>query len=1144
MTRTEPVLQRCPGHARLLHQMSGKPIWLNCCHDRLTVGSSTWAHDLQNLCLGNQLDIAVDFLENLDREGAVLPFSIYQLLLRTCAKRRALLQAKRVYAYMVKHELDSVTCLGESLVSTFVKCGAVEDAVQVLNGLTSQTVYSWTAVISGYASSGRGHKALRIYQQMRDQGVEPNAYTFLSLIKACGGAGDLAQGKRVHAEVVKYRYDGDLIIGTCLVEMYGRCGSLENAENVFYGLCEGDVISWTAMLAAYVEHGQAEKALLLYGLMREQDVSPTDRTYVAALQACAILAEQEHHVDVGGRHVKVRSFVMGRIIHADAYGGGFSSDAFVLSTLTGMYGKCGSMTDAQIAFDGLASRDVVSWTVLIAAYVDQSQAGEALQLYGKMLEEGISADARTFVSTLQACRMLAEMQDTVVVEEGTMPKALQQGKEIHANIVRKGYGSDLFICNTLISMYGKCGSLLEAKMLFNGLPHKDVVSINVLLTTFIEHGLGKEALTLYMEMKEEGLSPVVRTFVSVVQACGIIAEKEDLIVKNGRSLKLKCLQDGKALHAEVQRKNHDLDVFVSSALLCMYVKCGSILDARCTLDGLAEPNMVAWGAVLAAYIEQGSAKEVLQLYGQMQEEGLSADASSLVCALQACAMLADEDVHAIANRASSAANIGLQKGKFVHAHAWIKGFSSCVYVSNTLISMYIRCGSLVDARHSFDGSCNKDVVSWNVLVSGYVEQEKGQVFLDLYRQMLEEGVSPDGCTFLSVLQGCGMLAKNEGSSMINGQPMRLNAMEKGRAIHAYVWTTFHSLDAFIGSALVRMYGRCGSIIDAKSVFDSLQRNDVVLWNAMLAAYVDHGLTAETFELYEQMQKQGISQDCSTLLCLLHACSNIGNLDMVRQIHHSLASTADKLSALVANALIGAYGRCAAMVDAEAIFDGLAKPTAVSWNALIAGFARHGSWADSLERYERMQLSGVEADGVTFLALLSACSHAGLVQEGVELFESMSRDHGILPRMEHYVTIMDLLGRAGNFSQLEALLSSMPVQPDLNVWSSLLAACRTHGQVDLGRKAFDCVVRLQPAHTAAYFLMWNIYADAGLWECAREVNGLRRKAGAWERPAQSWVGHDEDIDSFEAGDQRHGQVGRVHDLLQEVTAGLCPTFDIF
>lgn len=827
---------------------------------------------------------------------------LYRFILKACADKKALAQAKLVHAHLAKHGLESSAYLSEHVVITYVKCGGLVEAFQFFERLPHRSIASWAAIISGYTRAGQSRKALTLYQWMREEGVHPNAYTLVSVLKACGSVADLESGRRIHAETWKYTYEDNLVVQTCLVDMYGKCGSPADAQSVFDRLPERDIVAWNAMLAAYAQQSQAHKALQLYVQLREEGVSPNARTFVSTLQAHAVLADNEEDAAVGGAFTRERCLGVGKEMHADMWMKGFNSDVFVGSTLICMYGKCGSIVDAQNVFEGLFQRDVVIWNAMLAACVDQGQGAKALKLYEQMQEEDVSSNSRTFVSVLQACENVADAED-VAVDQLTSLQSFKLGRVLHAGARSKGYSSDLFVSSTLISMYSACGSMVDAQTVFNELTQVDVVAWTALLVAYVEHGEADKALKLYEQMREEGVSPNSWTYVAALQACGVCAEKEVVEILLEESITVKCLEKGKAIHGD----------------------------------------------------------------------------------------------------------------------AWAKGYDVHPFVSNSLVTMY---------------------------------------------------------------------------------------------------------------------GKCGSISDASNIFEGLSMRDVVSWNAMLMAYVQRGQSDRALQLFGQMQEEGSHPDETTIVWALQACSKAGCLEGIKRIHQIALSASNNLSPFIASTLIITYGRCASMADAQIVFDTLQFADVVSWNALIASYAREGDCLTSLRCYEKMQAEGMHPNGVTFLSLLSACSHAGLLDEGLRYFESMSNDYGISPGIEHYVCLVDLLGRAGCFTGVEEILSTMPVKPNLSLWLCLLGSCQKHGQVALGKQAFDCAVRLQPKHPSAYLLMSNVYADAGLWDKSEDVMQWRQVASAWKYPGQSWIEYEKEVHTFMVRDSKYLQQQEFLNNLQIARQASC------
>lgn len=1208
-------------------------------------------NDLQSLCRRGKLDKAFDVMVLLEQQDDAPAVSIYRSLLEECAKRKSLPLAKRIGAHLVNRGLLSNRALAEHTVRTFVKCGDLEYALKLFWRLPERTVFSWTAVISGFAISSKGKEVLVLYKLMQDEGVRPDPYVFASLLKACGSIGDLAEGRRIHAEVSKHRCDGDVFVRTALIHMYGKCKSIVDAQIVFDGLFQRDVVAWTALLAAYAQGGKPEKAMQLYLKMQEDGVSPNDRTFVMALQACGMLAEMEDEMIVDGHSVKVRSLERARAIHDDVRKKGYDLDPFVGNTLVSLYGKCGSIMDARLVFDGLSQTDIVSWNVMSTVYSQQSQPHKALHLYEQMRNKGMSPDDRTFVSVVQACAMLMEDEHALLVDCSLLKvKSLQRGKVLHADARRKGHELDPFFINTLVNLYGRCGSIADAQNMFDGLSDRSLVTWNALLAAYVAQGQPARAWQLYEEMCEKSVPLNDRTLVSILQACGMLAAEED-DTEVGQSNRAKYLEKGKAVHADAQMKGFGSDIFVGNTLVSFYVRCKSILDAQNAFDGLSERDIVSWTVMIGGYAQVGCPEKALQLFELIWEQGLSPNDRTLVSTLLACGMLAEKEQGMFVD-GQCTKDKSLERGKFIHAEAHERGFGSDVFVANTLVSMYGKCGSIRDAEIVFEGLSGRDMVSWNAMIAAYTLQGQPEQALQLYDRMVENGVNPNKSIIVSALTACGMLVDKEGTGI--EQPIKMKALEKLRAVHAEAQRHGCDSDLFVGSALISMYGKCKSIEDAENVFNGLTKGDVVVWNAMLAAYAEQGYPEKVLHIYEKMKTEGVSRDvrtfvsaiqacsmladkeepvvadgrgtkeqslelgravhaearrkgfCSdsfvgstlicfygksgnladarvvfdgllhrdvvswnsmiaayvgqgqadvalhlyqcmqqegiipdevTFLCTLQACSYTGSLDVCRQIHFNLASTGMDLCPVLATALINAYGKCSSMVDAQKVHDALPQPTLVSCNALIAGYARQGKCTASLKCYKEMVRAGLSPDGITFLSLLSACSYAGLLDKGVECFEAMSRDHGITPEIDHYVTMVDLLGRAGSFEMIQDLLSGMPLQPNLAIWLCLMGACRTHGKLLLAEQAFASAVRLQPTHASAYVLMSNIYADMGFSDRANEVKKLRLKEGARKEPGESWIDDGKGIRSFWAEDCKHDQHTELYNLLSLVGLGM-------
>lgn len=277
--------------------------------------------------------------------------------------------------------------------------------------------------------------------------------------------------------------------------------------------------------------------------------------------------------------------------------------------------------------------------------------------------------------------------------------------------------------------------------------------------------------------------------------------------------------------------------------------------------------------------------------------------------------------------------------------------------------------------------------------------------------------------------------------------------------------------------MVSMYGKCGAVLEAETAFNELPEHDIDTWTTMLSVYVQEGLGDRALLFYGRMLKEEVVFTDITLVSILQACRGYGSLEIVKQLHFSTASSWDDATRLFANTLVHAYGTFASMIEAQAVFDGLSQPDAVTWSACIAGYSQEGHYALCSELFQKMQLSGLKPDSVTFLSLLSAFRHGGLVFEAVEDFKLMQRDFGVSLTLKHYAVMIDLMVRAGNLKEVGKVIQGLPEKADMHILVGLLGSCRTHGNLELGRQAFGHAVNLQPMDASLYILMSNLYADA-------------------------------------------------------------------
>lgn len=554
-----------------------------------------------------------------------------------------------------------------------------------------------------------------------------------------------------------------------------------------------------------------------------------------------------------------------------------------------------------------------------------------------------------------------------------------------------------------------------------------------------ERGKLKEAMEIVDLMIQKKKRASEDTYVQLLKEC----------------IRLKALPEGKQLHAQISASKLRSSIFLANMLVDMYTKCGSVPNARLVFDEMPNRNVFSWNIMISAYTKHGQGKEALALFEKMQDESANPDPVTFVSVLKACMSVAD-----------------LQKAKQIHSMIEENGLETNVFVGSILVDLYGKCGDIEDAWGVFKLMPERNVVSWTTMIAGYAEHGFGKEALALFKQMEREHVKPNRVTFLSILKACSSLTD----------------LEEGRKVHAKIKKQGFNADVFVGSTLIDMYAKCGSVHEARRVFDDMHERNVVSWNAMIAGYSQHGHGKEALALLKQMPFQGVKPNEFTFASIIKACASLEALEEGKQVHSRIKEEGFGSDVFIGSILIDMYAKCGAIEDAEQVFNESTEKNVVSWNAMVSGYAQHGYCEEALSLFKRMKQEGVKPTETTFTSVLLACSHAGLLDEGRAIFESMSQDHGIKASVEHFACMVDLLGRWGHLVEAVELINKMEIEPDVAVWMALLSACRIHNNIEFGRHAFEHVVKLEPKMSGAYVLLSNIYAAAGRWD---EVAKLRK-----------------------------------------------------
>eukprot|EP00268_Persea_americana_P051186 TRINITY_DN5633_c0_g1_i1.p1 TRINITY_DN5633_c0_g1~~TRINITY_DN5633_c0_g1_i1.p1 ORF type:complete len:623 (+),score=82.37 TRINITY_DN5633_c0_g1_i1:332-2200(+) len=599
----------------------------------------------------------------------------------------------------------------------------------------------------------------------------------------------------------------------------------------------------------------------------------------------------------------------------------------------------------------------------------------------------------------------------------------------------------------------------------------------------------------------------------------------------------RALKQGKQVHQQIILNGFASNVHLKTKLVQMYADCDDFTTACLLFSELPRPNVFAWTTILSLYERSGKYRECLKLYREMKAHGITPDGYVFPRVLKSCTRL-----------------LNLEEGIQVHNDVIRFGVEPNLHVSNSLIDMYSKCGDIENARRVFDNMAERDMLSWNSIISGYVSNGllldaalevlnsmklagfepdliTWNTIMDAYSQMglYEEAIkffyqiahpniiswttlilaySRSGkhakalCIFRDMVSGGVISLDLDILSSVLSSCRHLEALRYGQELHGFglkAWSMAELYES-IGAVLVTLYAVCKRIQDAAYVFKMMDKHSVVTWNAMILGFAHLRMAESAISYFCDMQLRGVKYDEVTISAILPVCG----LNFGKQIHAHVRRTHFVLPILVWNALINMYSKSGCIGLAYSLFLSMGARDVVSWNTMIGGYGMHGHGRAALELLQQMRQSATQPNSVTFTSVLSACSHSGLVDEGLNLFNILNRDFNFEPTMEHYACVVDLLARAGRFAETIDFIKKMSINPDGTVWGSLLAACRVHQNINFGRLAAENLFRIEPGNPGNYVTLSNIYARAGRWDDAKRVRKLMESRGLIKPSGYSWV----------------------------------------
>ncbi|PUZ74218.1 hypothetical protein GQ55_1G047600 [Panicum hallii var. hallii] len=682
----------------------------------------------------------------------------------------------------------------------------------------------------------------------------------------------------------------------------------------------------------------------------------------------------------------------------------------------------------------MPERNAVSWNTVIAAVARSGSPGDALGMYDGMLQEGLAPTHFTLASVLSACGAVA---------------ALDDGRRCHGLAVKVGLDGNQFVENALLSMYTKCGSADDAVRLFDGMARPNEVSFTAMMGGLAQSGAVDDALRLFARMSRSGVRVDPVAVSSVLGACAQACAGEYSVV---RAIRL-----GQSIHALVVKKGFGLDQHVGNSLMDMYAKYMEVGEAMKVFESLPSISIVSWNILITGYGQVGLYAKAMEVLDLMQQSG----------------------------------------------------FEPNEVTYSNMLACCIKARDVPSARAMFEKISKPSATTWNTLLSGYCQEEQHQDTIELFRRMQHQNVPPDRTTLALILSSCS----------------RLGILELGKQVHsASVRLLLHN-DMFVANGLVDMYSKCGQVAVAQIIFNRMTQRDVVCWNSIISGLAIHSLNEEAFDFFKQMRENGMFPTESSYASMISSCARLSSIPQGRQMHAQVLKDGYDQNVYVGSALIDMYAKCGNMDDARLFFDCMIAKNIVAWNEMIHGYAQNGFGEKAVELFEYMLTTKQKPDSVTFIAVLTGCSHTGLVDEAIAFFNSMESNYGITPLVEHYTCLIDALGRAGRFVEVEAVIGKMPYKDDPIVWEVLLAACVVHHNAELGECAAKHIFRLDPKNPSPYVLLSNIYASLGRHGDASAVRALMSSRGVVKGRGYSWVDHKDGARAFMVADDLGTNVGQ-------------------
>ncbi|KAL3513764.1 hypothetical protein ACH5RR_026481 [Cinchona calisaya] len=633
-------------------------------------------------------------------------------------------------------------------------------------------------------------------------------------------------------------------------------------------------------------------------------------------------------------------------------------------------------------------------------------------------------------------------------------KAIVEARKVESHLITFNPSPPTFLLNRAIETYGKCGCLADARELFDEMPRRDGGSWNAMITAYSQNACPEKALDLFRDMNKSGVFASEVTFSSVLGSCASVL----------------ALWVAKQVHGLILKYGFCGNVILESSLVDVYGKCGMMTESRRMFDEIENPNNVSWNVIVRRYLDMKQEKQAVLMFSEMVRMKVRPLNHTVSNALVACS-----SVH------------GLKEGIQIHGYAIKINLEVDEIVLSSLVDMYTKCGDMESALVMFELPSSKNLITWTSLMSGYAMSGKIREARELFNEMPERSL----VSWNAMLTGYARASKwDEALDFVSlmlketkavdhvtlGLVLKVSSatrdIELGKQVHGYVYRHGFYCNVLVGNALLDMYGKCGNLRCARVWFYQISHlRDEVSWNSLLTSHARHGLSEETITMFWNMLGETMPSNF-TFATLLASCANTFTLEPGKQIHGFMIRNDYEMDIVITGALVDMYSKCRCIDYALGIFRVADWSDVILWNSMILGCFHNRKYEKVLELFELMEKEDIKPDHVTIQGILLACISQGCVELGRQYFDSMTDKYCIIPRLEHYQSMIELYGRSGCMDQLEDFIKKMPFEPTEAMLIRIFDFCQEQKHFKLGEWASDQLDRLNPSTPAQFDFVDN------------------------------------------------------------------------